>query len=94
MYEEFWPLLNNYYVSEKSRVNECIISTNNNNILHVPGGFANGFRSLFEDSRLVVFSSGTLEESIEDDYKFEANSWCNWIRQGPWNLDIKWTNLK
>ena len=75
--------------SEKLRVNECIISSNNNNILHVPGGFANGFRSLSEVSRLVVFSSSTLEESKEDDYRFEAHSWYNWIKQEPYNIDFK-----
>jgi dTDP-4-dehydrorhamnose 3,5-epimerase len=69
--------------SEKLRVNEWVISANKYSILHVPGGFANGFRSLSADSRLVVFSSSTLKESKEDDYRFEANRWYNWIKQEP-----------
>lgn len=59
---------------------EWIISANHYKVLHVPGGFANGFRSLTEGSRLLVFSDSTLEESKNDDYRFEPNNWYDWSK--------------
>jgi dTDP-4-dehydrorhamnose 3,5-epimerase-like enzyme len=59
---------------------EWIISAEENKVLHVPGGFANGFRSLTEGSRLLVFSNSTLEESKTDDYRFEPNYWYDWSK--------------
>lgn len=52
---------------EKLRVNEWFLSANKNSILHVPCRFANGFKSLTEESRLFFFSNSTLEESKTDD---------------------------
>jgi len=47
-------------------------------ILHVPPGFANGLMSLREGTRIMVFSSSTLEESKGDDFRFDARYWDCW----------------
>lgn len=41
----------------------------------VPGGFANAILSLQPKSRVLVFSSFSLEESLEDDYRFDVEFW-------------------
>jgi dTDP-4-dehydrorhamnose 3,5-epimerase-like enzyme len=44
-------------------------------ILHIPAGYANGFRSLEPTTRLLFFSTATLEESKKDDYRFPCDYW-------------------
>jgi dTDP-4-dehydrorhamnose 3,5-epimerase len=44
----------------------------------IPGGYANGFKALEDNSRLLAFSNLSLEESRQDDYRFEKNMWKNW----------------
>jgi len=47
-------------------------------ILHIPGGYANGFKTLTEDAILLFFSSATVEESRRDDYRYFARYWDIW----------------
>ncbi|GJQ64324.1 MAG: hypothetical protein SCALA702_33770 [Melioribacteraceae bacterium] len=50
--------------------------------LFIPGGFANGFTSSGEDAELLIFSSSTLEESSEDDFRYDSSLWYNWNKKG------------
>ncbi|MCJ8208575.1 hypothetical protein MUY27_02570 [Mucilaginibacter sp. RS28] len=47
-------------------------------ILHVPGGHATGITALESDSRLLVFSDLSTEESQKDDFRFDKNLWYQW----------------
>ena len=47
-------------------------------ILHVPGGYANGFKALESKSKIMVFSSFTVEESLKDDFRFDKGLWFKW----------------
>jgi len=47
-------------------------------ILFIPGGYVNGFQATVSDSKLMVFSDVTMEESINDDFRFDKNLWYNW----------------
>lgn len=38
-------------------------------VLYVPGGFYNGFVSLSDDSLLITYSTSTMEESLQDDFR-------------------------
>ncbi|MHA1130838.1 MAG: dTDP-4-dehydrorhamnose 3,5-epimerase family protein [Candidatus Helarchaeota archaeon] len=38
-------------------------------VLYVPGGYYNGFVSLNSDAILVTFSTASMQESINDDYR-------------------------
>lgn len=49
-----------------------------NSVLHVPAGFATGFKATSPDSRLLVFSDLSLEESAKDDYRFDKDLWHKW----------------
>jgi len=54
------------------------ITAANPQSLFIPGGYANGFRALEERSKLLVFSNFTLEESLQDDFRFGENYWPLW----------------
>ena len=44
----------------------------------IPLGYANGIKALETNSKLIVFSSQTLENAKKDDYRFEKNLWFDW----------------
>lgn len=47
-------------------------------VLYIPGGYANGFKSLEPVSKMMVFSSFTVEESKGDDYRYDKGRWYDW----------------
>lgn len=51
------------------------LSADNPQVLHVPSGYATGFRALAEHSKLLVFSDATLQDSMKDDYRFDKDYW-------------------
>jgi dTDP-4-dehydrorhamnose 3,5-epimerase len=62
-------------------MNRYVLSSRKPAIVFIPPGYANGFRSLEEDSQIIFFSTSTLEESKGDDYRFPADYWGNQIWQ-------------
>lgn len=52
--------------------------TTDQTILHVPGGYTTGFRATEANSRLMVYSDFSTEESIKDDYRFNKDLWYKW----------------
>lgn len=61
--------------NKKNEVNRFILSEKTPRILHIPAGYANGFRALEPGTKIMFFSSSALEESKGDDYRFPANYW-------------------
>lgn len=53
------------------------LNANNPQVLYIPGGYANGFKSLCQESKLMVYSDFDLEASKLDDFRFESNKWIN-----------------
>jgi len=47
-------------------------------VLYIPAGYANGFMSLTDDARLMFFSTSTLDESKNDDIRYDARLWDIW----------------
>lgn len=56
---------------DKFVLSECVPQ-----ILHIPAMHANGFKTLAPDTRILFFSTATLEESKSDDFRF------NWATFG------------
>ena len=54
------------------------LSANKSQILKVSAGYATGIKALDENSKLMVFSSNTLEDGKDDDYRFDDNMWFDW----------------
>lgn len=44
----------------------------NGDVLYIPPGYANGHKNLVANTRLLHFSTLTHEESLGDDYRFDA----------------------
>ena len=55
-----------------------VLSAKKPTVLFSPNGYANGFLTLTEDSKLIFFSSATLEESMCDDFRYKADYWNPW----------------
>lgn len=64
--------------NENSDPKEYILKSGDNQILHIPGGFANGFQALEPNSRLIVFSDFEFEKAGSDDFRFDKNLWYDW----------------
>jgi dTDP-4-dehydrorhamnose 3,5-epimerase-like enzyme len=59
-------------------VHTQVMSAEKPGILFIPGGHANGFMSLTEDAQVLLFSNFSLEESLEDDIRFDPRFWNPW----------------
>lgn len=59
-------------------VQRYVLSADKPGILFIPPGFANGFKSLTQDTRLMFFSTATLEQSRRDDVRYDAHYWDIW----------------
>lgn len=59
-------------------VHRYILSAEKPSILYVPPGYANGFKSLTQDTALMFFSTATMEEAAGDDIRYDACYWNIW----------------
>ena len=64
--------------SKDTKIERFVLSEKKPSILYIPEGYANGFMSLTDDMKLTFFSSSTLDESLNDDFRFSARYWDNW----------------
>lgn len=55
-----------------------IMSEHNPQVLRIPAGYANGILTLTHETVVQVFSTSTLEESVDDDYRYPARYWNPW----------------
>lgn len=47
-----------------------VVSSLKPGVLYIPAGMANGFRMLEPDTILIIYSTSTLADSSNDDYRF------------------------
>ena len=64
--------------SKKTTVYKFLLSSKKPAILHIPKGYANGFKSLTDDAKLIFFSTYTLDQSKKDDIRFSPQYWDIW----------------
>ena len=64
--------------SQDLKPKRILLSASNSQVLHIPQGYANGFRALKNKSSLLVFSNFDVQASIKDDYRFDKNYWPVW----------------
>ena len=55
-----------------------VLSAERPSLLFIPPGHANGFMSLTDGTKLLFFSTATVEESRTDDVRFDARLWDPW----------------
>jgi dTDP-4-dehydrorhamnose 3,5-epimerase len=68
-------VVNMYNTDEQE---EYILSDKKPQILYIPAGFYNGFQTLTDDAQVMFFSTTTLEESKDDDYREKWNKFNDW----------------
>ena len=64
--------------SVKAKVHSFILSSEKPEILFIPKGYANGFKSLSNNAKLIFYSTSSLEQSRKDDIRFDAKYWDIW----------------
>lgn len=64
--------------SRNLELHRHVLSAGNPSALYLPPGFANGFKSLSSDLKIIFFSTSTLEESMGDDIRYDARHWDPW----------------
>ena len=64
--------------SKKTEVHRFVLSAGLPKILHIPAGYANGFMTLSPDAQIIFFSTSTLKDSMNDDYRYDARYWDIW----------------
>lgn len=52
-----------------------VLSSTNPQIALIYPGYYNGFKTLTDDTQVMFFSTSTLEESKDDDYRKDADTW-------------------
>lgn len=71
--------IDNWVHPDKSAVmHRHILSEKKPGILKIPAGFAHGFKTLTIDTKIMFFSTLTLEESLTDDYRYKFDYWNPW----------------
>ena len=55
-----------------------MLSETTPSVLFLPAGSANGAMSLSEDAQILVYSTSTLQESLNDDIRFPSRLWDPW----------------
>jgi len=61
--------------SKRVKVNRFVLSSKKPKILYVPPGHANGFRVLENNTQILFFSTKSLKQTQQDDYRFPYDYW-------------------
>jgi len=64
--------------SKNTEINKFTISADVPSILHIPPGYANGFKNLTPDAKVIIFSTSTIEEAKIDDFRYPYDYWNIW----------------
>jgi dTDP-4-dehydrorhamnose 3,5-epimerase len=64
--------------SKELNIDKFIVSSKKPSVLLIPGGYAHGYKTLTEGTNLIFFSTATLEESKNDDFRYDAYYWNPW----------------
>lgn len=64
--------------SNSLKVNSYELMEDEPKVLFIPKGYANGFVSLENESKLLVFSDYGLNELKNDDVRFPMDKWDDW----------------
>ncbi len=61
--------------SRTAKVHRYVLSSRSPQILHIPAGYANGFRPLEAGTKIVFFSTSSVDQARSDDYRFAHDYW-------------------
>jgi dTDP-4-dehydrorhamnose 3,5-epimerase len=61
--------------SRDNQVYKYLLNADNPKVIYIPAGYANGFQVLEKNSKVIFFSTASVEESKNDDYRFPYDYW-------------------
>ena len=61
--------------SKENTVERFILKASNPQIIYIPPSYANGFKAVEPETKVIVFSTSTLQESDKDDIRFPPDYW-------------------
>ena len=64
--------------NKEATVERFIISEHKPGALIIPPRFANGFKTLSDNSIVLILSTSTLEASLADDFRYPFDYWNPW----------------
>lgn len=64
--------------SKNLKIHRYVLSAHKPALLYIPPGYAHGYMTLTTDTKLMFFSTSTLEESRNDDIRYDARYWDAW----------------
>lgn len=64
------PLNEKNELEKNAPIERMVLSAAKPKIVFVPAGYANGFKALEKSTKIIFFSTTTLQESLGDDYRF------------------------
>ena len=64
--------------SKKLKQIVYVLNYKNPCILHIPGGYAHGIQTLKKDTKYIVYSNFSLNQSLNDDYRYSFDYWGDW----------------
>lgn len=68
-------------INDKQKPNKNVkifsfeMTSENPQVIHIPAGYANGMQALQKNSEIIFFSTLSLSESRQDDYRFPEDYW-------------------
>lgn len=65
---------------ETNVIDKYVLSDKKPTVLWIPGGYANGFKTLEEDTILMFFSTASIAETKGDDERFPYDKWDIWAK--------------
>lgn len=69
---------------ETQVVDKFVLSSQSPKVLFIPAGYANGFKTLEENTIILFFSTSDLNSSLKDDIRFEYDKWNIWEEDYRW----------
>ena len=63
---------------DSEEINKFVLSSQTPKVLWIPPGHYNGFKSLEENTKILFFSTSTIEESLGDDIRESHDKWNVW----------------
>jgi len=69
------PLSNKNNPSKNVALKHFLLDSKEPAILYIPAGYANGIMSVKDDSEIIFYSTLLVEDSLQDDYRFDPYYW-------------------
>jgi dTDP-4-dehydrorhamnose 3,5-epimerase-like enzyme len=63
---------------DEDSAKKFVLSDRNPKVLYIPPGYANGFKTLEENTKIIFYSTSTLQDSLGDDIRFPYDKWNIW----------------